>query len=861
MNQTLSFGGWVRQRRKALDLTQAALALQVGCALSMVKKLEADERRPSQAMAQRLALYLQVSAAQQGAFLQAARSVLAMDAFAAVAPATGAPPQGSAARRHNLPVAPTPLIGRDADVRIVSACLRNARRLVTLTGPGGIGKTRLALQVARLALDDYPDGAWFVDLALIRDPALVLPTIAQALGVRAALVDYLREKHLLLLIDNCEQVLDAAPELAALLAAAPGVQVLATSRALLNLAGEHEHPVPPLGLPDADAALSWEQLIQAAAVQLFSAHAQAARPGFTLTHANAADVTAICRQLDGIPLAIELAAARVRFFAPAALLARFGDTLHGAPLRLLVGGPRDLPARQRTLRSTIDWSYGLLAPDEQRLFAALGGFSGGWDLAAAAVVCRAMTDLDVLAGLQALVAQSMVQVSSGPAGEPRFGMLETIREYALERLEASEAAEAVREAHAAYFLGLAELAEPELRGPHAIVWLERIETEHSNLRVALDRFLTRQEYARLARACAALWRFWFNHGTWGEERRWLEAAIDGRTALPPALRGRALLAAGMMLAMQSDFAHALGVFEESLALLLQAGDAAWQSDALECITHAKMGLSDRVGMTAAIAEAVALDRANGDRYRLACHLCWFAYAAYLGSDLAGARTRAAESLALFQELGIQDRIAWVYTQLGNYEQVDGNYARADELLEQGLRLSRAAGDRFNTSATLNWMSQVRCAQGQYEQAEALAAESLRLRLELGDRRGAVALYDVLADAVRGLGELARAQTFVVEGLRLAHELGGYQQGYSWHLRGAVAQALARKQPERAARLLGADELLRETHAILIAPDEHQEYAQLLTATRAALSGAACATAWAAGRALTLEQALAEALAE
>jgi len=387
--------------------------------------------------------------------------------------------------------------------------------------------------------------------------------------------------------------------------------------------------------------------------------------------------------------------------------------------------------------------------------------------------------------------------------------------------------------------------------------LEQLEREHSNLRSAFDRFLAQQAYERLARACYALWRFWFNRGTWGEERRWLEAAINegAALALEPALRGRALLAAGMGLAMQSEFTRALALCEESLMLLRQAGDEACLSDALEGITHARWGLSDREGTTAAIVEAVALDRASGDRYRLAWHLEILAFAAFVRGDIAGARLLAAESLALFQDLGVQDKIAWALVKLAISEKTEGNYARAEELLEKSLALSRAAGDRYNMATALNWMSQVYVAQGRFVAAELVATESLGLRLDLSDRRAAIAVYGVLADAARGQGALVRAQTFITEGLRLSHELG-YQQGYSWHLRGAVAQALALGQPERAAQLLGAEEALREAHAILISPDEREEYEQLVAAARAALGEEAYAAAWAIGRAFSLEQALA-----
>jgi predicted ATPase len=392
---------------------------------------------------------------------------------------------------NNLPVQPTPLIGRDAEVASLCSLLRRSDVcLVTLSGPGGVGKTRLALQVAAELLDDFDDGAYFVDLAPIGEVALVAPTIAQTLGVREtgnrrlldSLKDYLREKQVLLVLDNFEHVVAAAPVVAEVLAAAPRLSVLVTSRVALHLRGEKEVVASPLALPDPQRLPPLAVLSQYAAVELFIERALDVQPNFAVTNENAPAVAEVCYRLDGLPLAIELAAARIKLFAPQTLLARLEKRLP-----LLTGGARDLPTRQQTLRNTIDWSYELLNAGEQTLFRRLAVFVGGCTLEAAQVICNVEGELawDVVDGLAALLDQSLVQQGDGPDGEPRFTMLETIREYALEQLEAHSEADAVRRRHAEYYLALAETAQPQFQRAERYRWSERTESEHYNLRAAL----------------------------------------------------------------------------------------------------------------------------------------------------------------------------------------------------------------------------------------------------------------------------------------------------------------------------------------------------------------------------------------
>ncbi|HWQ11215.1 MAG TPA: tetratricopeptide repeat protein [Roseiflexaceae bacterium] len=838
-------------------------------------------------------------------------------------PADFPPLRALEAPRHNLPTPPTSFVGRERELAELDTLLRRAGvRLLTLTGPGGTGKTRLALQTA-LALASrstpppeeragsasdadgnlFADGVWFVDLAPVREAALVLPAVTRALGVREAggrplqetLGDYLREKRLLLVLDNLEQVVDAAPELAALLAAAPGVKALATSRALLHLAGEREYAVPPLELPPIDDGRSattdrrrlqigeesgmadigrWSLVVgQSSAVRLFVERVQAVKPGFQLTQANVAVVAAICARLDGLPLAIELAAARIRLFTPEALLARL-SAHSGASLQVLTGGPRDVPARQQTLRDTIAWSYGLLTPEEQALFRRLAVFVGGWTLEAAAelAACSVQraawpvprSDANVQSStfdlLSSLVDKSLVQAREGPGGEPRFTMLETIREYALERLAAGGEEAAAREAHAASFLALAEAAEPELRTARASVWLEALEAEHDNLRAALGWFAARGDQERLARAGYALWRFWFTRGHWGEGRRWLAPLLREADApgLPPLLRARALLAAGMSLFSQSYFEQARQVFEQSLALFQEAGDQAGCADSLEGLAHALWGLSDYEAAVRYLREALAISRAIRDQFRTAWCLSILGFATFVRGDLDAARGFSEEGLALFRALGIRDKVAWALPDLGLILQTQGDYARSEEIFAEALVGASEAGDRYTISSILNYQGQGALTQGDHARAEALFAESLALRRKLGDRRGSTAVLANLSRATLARGDVARTRALIVECLALARELG-YQQGFSWGLGEAAALASFQGQAEQAARLLGAAETLREASNIPIWPDDRARYEQIVAAVRAALGDEDFAAAWSAGAALTLEQAVAEAL--
>src|SRR5688500_5914241 len=431
-------------------------------------------------------------------------------------------------RPNNLPLQPTPLVGREREVAEITDRVRSEEvRLLTLTGPGGTGKTRLALQAAADLLEEFEDGVFLVALATITDPELVPSTIAGPRGVKESaeqpltetLKSYLHEKDLLLVVDNFEQVLEGASVVGELGAACPKLKVLATSRIPLRLYGEQEYAVPPLALPDSRVLPPVEVLTQYEAVRLFVERARAVKADFSVTNESAPAVAEICARLDGLPLAIELAAARIRVLPPHKMLERLGDRL-----KLLRGGARDLPTRQQTLRGTIDWSYELLEEEEKTLFGRLSVFSGGRTLEAIEEICDPEGDLDALEGVESLLEKSLLRREEGVGGESRFVMLETVHEYARERLEASDEAEETRRLHAEYFLALAEEAEPELSGANQLACLERLEADHDNMRAALSWSLEKVPETAL-RLAVALARFWEKRSYFSEGSSWLEAAL------------------------------------------------------------------------------------------------------------------------------------------------------------------------------------------------------------------------------------------------------------------------------------------------------------------------------------------------
>jgi predicted ATPase len=675
-----------------------------------------------------------------------------------------APPH---ARRHRVPGEPNALIGRQHTTGVAAELLaRRDVRLVTLIGPPGVGKTRLGRAVGAHCAHLWRAGACFVELAPLRRPEEVLPAIAQAIeladrgaSLAVALAERLRGEELLLILDNVEHVVDAAPALAALLAAAPGLNILCTSRVPLRVAGEHEFVVPPLALPDLTHHAAPGTLEASPAVALFLARARAVHPALAVTDESLRQIAAICHRLDGLPLAIELAANRVKLFTPEALLARLERRLP-----FLTGGARDAPARQRTLEAAIAWSYDLLHETERHCLARFGVFRGGATLAAVEAICGA--DLDALPALAALVDHSLVQATDRDTGDVRFTALETIREFAVARLDAEHDAAAVAERHARFYLALAIDGERGLQGADQVRWMARLNAEENNLRAAFAWSLSNQGDVEMGlRAGAGLWWYWWTNGQTGEGRRWLDDLL--RRAAEQELAGtsaygRALLGAGILAFFGGDFAAAIPRFDEARSLGARLRDTITDGYA-----------------TFMAGSIMILSGQHDDGYRMIDHgsrtlhsagdeAVWHVGVTSLASslllcqrgDLDAAERQAAAGMAVFRRLGQPYGIGLAYNYQGDVARLRGMSARAAECYRAALPLLREANARSEVPAVLHNLANVLMAQGDARQAHALLAEGLELHREIGNRMGVVECLIGMTAALSTLGRPREVATLV-----------------------------------------------------------------------------------------------------
>ena len=779
-------------------------------------------------------------------------------------PTNFTPPKTLGARYDSLPVPPTALIGREHEVTtLVQRLRREDVRLVTLTGPGGTGKTRLGIQVASELPDLFTGGVCFVSLAPINEAALVMPTIAQALGIRdgggqsllARLAAVLQPQPVLLFLDNFEQIVGAASQVAELLMACPQLKVLVTSREVLHVRAEYEFVVPPLALPDPAHLPALAELARLPSMALFLQRAQAVKPEFELTMANASAIAEICVHLDGLPLAIELAAARMKLLSPPALLARLGQRL-----TMLTSGARDVPPRQQTLRNTIAWSYHLLDAWEQRLFRWLAVFVGGWTLQAAEAVCaRADVGAEhVLEGMTSLVDKSLLhrlEHTGAGSDEPSLRMLETIREYGQEALIAHGEEAIARQAHADYFCRVAAEAESALQGPQLVPWLEQLEREHDNLRAALRWALESDRTAMALCLGTALARFWVIRGHRTEGLAFLERALASSAEVAKEVRAKALLAAARLALVQSNYTRGEVLAQESLALFRELGDRGGIALALDRLGTAAWRRGDFAAARGLMEEGLALFRAIDDQGRVAWLLFTLGLLNTKQGEYTRARTLFEESRTLFKQVGNKRGLAAALTQwAGTLFLSQAEPLLFDPLLQEGVSLQQEVGDQEGIAGASLLLGWVALSQGNLATARTHVKEGLTLYRKMEHREGIAEALALLGKVESAQGDHACAQVLYGESLALARDIGD-QELIASGLTGLARVVAIQGEPAWAVRLWGSAEALREAIGAPLPPIERAAYDQAVAAVHDSLGESAFVAAWAQGRMMTAEQVL------
>ncbi|HYP41376.1 MAG TPA: tetratricopeptide repeat protein [Chloroflexia bacterium] len=814
----ISFGTWLKGRRKALPLTQDELGARIGYSGRTIEKIESGVRRPSKAMALVLAETFRVPAAEHDAFVEFARSAQTQDQPFLLDRDRDTPWKPPPRTPNNLPTPLTGFIGREELIASALAMLaRPDVRLLTLHGPPGVGKTRLSLQLAARVLASFHDGVFFVPLGSTHDPELVVPLIARALGLREAVGrplpkqvgEYVRDKSMLLVLDNFEQVVQAGPTIASLLEASPGLKALVTSRSTLHLYGEYALPLPPLAVPDRSGRLTVEQAMGYDSIRLFAERAFAADPGFVLTESNVGDIAYICGSVDGLPLAIELAAARVGTLFPGEIVAK-QDTR----LELLAGGPINLPDRQRTLRAAIDWSYDLLSPEEQSMFRLMSVFVGGTTTDAISAVAPHLTEQT----LAALTNKSLL-VQEGQGAEARTGMLETLREYAWECLVAKGEVEAAKERHANYYLELAEAASQKISGPEQAAWLARMEQEHGNLRAALATLIERGCRTEALRLASSLWIFWHLRGYPSEGLRWLQDALamESRQQVPMEVLGNAFNAAGNLAWTGSNYELAREMHERALEVRRKIGDQLKVGDSLN-----NLGI-------------IAQMQRDYDRARVLFEQC----------------------LAIYRDVGDKGGAASALNNLGQIYLAGSDFAMTLAAQREAQRLWREVGSDFGIGVSLNLMGEAERFQGNDQRAYTLYKKVLKTYRTLSYKRGLAYTLHNMGHAAVGLGDTNKAVACLCESLMLCKELD-HTEGIVMCMAGLGRVLLLRGRVEEATRVLGAVDKALEAHQVHLHPLEISNYRESVKEVRHTLGDEHAETLLQEGRGWSLEEATARA---
>jgi predicted ATPase/DNA-binding CsgD family transcriptional regulator/transcriptional regulator with XRE-family HTH domain len=875
MGEQTAFSAWLRRQRESMDLSTSELARRLDPQAPPVESFEAGAQRPTRAQAEALADLFSVPSDQRAAFVLFATSDLDTD--------DEAPPDAPWAVRvrppSNLPTQLTSFVGREGEVdRVASMLARPDVRLLTLLGPPGIGKTRLSLEVAHRLLDgtpgeesaarlrSYEDGVFFVALAPVTEHALVPSAIASTLNLKLtanqppmdALRDFLGVKDMLLVLDNFEQIVGAGTGVADLLAVCPNIQVMVSSRVALHVYGEQVYRVPTMLLPGKDVQATAESLAEWEAVDLFVQRVRLVRPDFSLDEQTAPVVAEIVRRLDGLPLAIELAAARARVLTPQGILERLDDRL-----KLLVGGAENVPARQRTLRSAIDWSYDLLGEEEARLFRRLSVFVGGCSLSAAERMAEddasgVLAGRDALDLIASLVDKSLIKEQSGPGGENRLLMLETLREYGLERLRAAGEEAEMRRRHALLMAELAEEAEPYLTSAARDPWMARLDADLDNIRAALSWSVSERGDPQIGlRLAGALGWYWEHKGHFAEGWRWLHdviASADGTDR--SSVRGRALYALGMLAEERGDIDTARAALQESAEIFSERGESRLHAYSLLVLCRVKANLSDS-STREMMAKAVATLRVLDDKWGLAHGLEVVASLDHVLGDVEGARRHNLESLTIYKELGDKWYTAYMLRELGVRALNLGDLTEARVYLDEAVALSQEIGFHYNLGLTLFTYGLVYYRTGEFALAEASFQQAVVLFDTLGDRGRVGVLTRHVAYVACRRNRLDRALALLKEAAAILQGTGRM-----WHIAltvmaaGSIAAALG--DWRLAARALATplavfEDGVNETNAVL---DDVAEYTDLTARTKANL-GAEEFAGLLADEPLPLERALSE----